>query len=66
MAEGFEAIGVGLPNISKFVLRIEFIGGLVSSSSKQGLIKTVLRLMRIFRGVRSIGYCALQVILAKI
>lgn len=66
MAEGFEAIGVGLPNISKFVLQMEFVGGLVSSSSKQSLIETVLRLMRIFRGVRNIGYCALQVILTKI
>jgi len=51
--KGFEAIRVGLPNISKFILRVEFVGGLVSSSSKQGLIETVLRLMRIFRVVRS-------------
>ena len=64
--KGFEAIRVGLPNISKFILRVEFVGGLVSSSPKQGLIETVLRLMRIFRGVRNIGCCALQVILTKI
>ena len=64
--KGFEAIRVSLPNISKFVLGMEFVGGLVSSFSKQGLIETVLRLMRIFRGVRNVGCCALQVILAKI